>query len=107
MAASHTWPGQRRIGSWIAGSDRDHEGRRHIVESFGEVGQEPQGEVVRPGKVVNQDHHWTLLGKVECQPVETMDDTENVRGLPEPEDGLGQRRWTPHHCFPHPLNQPE
>jgi hypothetical protein len=62
----------------IPGADRGNEGDRHVVESFVEIGEEPQREVVRPGNVVDQDCQWTLVGEVDGQPVQAMNDTEDI-----------------------------
>ena len=91
---------QLGLRTGVSGPVRDDEGDRRVVESFVEVGEEPQREVVGPRNVVDQDRQRALVGKVDRQPVQPMDDTEDIRRLPLPEDGLGECRRPLHQCGP-------
>jgi hypothetical protein len=85
---------QLGLRTWVPAPDCDDEGDRRVVESFVEVGEEPQREVVCPRNVIDQDRERALVGEVDRQPVQPVDDTKDIRGLPLPEDRLGEcRRW--------------
>ena len=72
---------QRRLGTGIPGADSDDECDRQVVESFGEVGEKAQRAIIRPRQIVNQYRHRTLLGKVDNEPVEAVQNAEFVCGL--------------------------
>ena len=81
---------QRRLGTGIPGADSDDECDRQVVESFGEVDEKAQRTLIRPRQIVYQYRRRTLLGEVDGEPVEAVQNAEFVCGLTVAEQRLSE-----------------
>ena len=86
---------QRRLGTGIPGAHSDDECDRQVVESFGEIAEKAQRTLIRPRQIVYQYRHRTLLGEVDNEPVEAVQNAEFVCGLTFAEQRLSEGGGSP------------
>ena len=81
---------QRRFGKRIPGADSDDECDRQVVESFGEVAEKAQRRLIGPRQIVYQYRHRTLLGEVDGEPIEAVQNAAFVCSLTVAEQRLSE-----------------